>query len=225
MKPEDLKIPFSWNNPSVLIKDRVFYVPEKAENIPSFTFTGWSHADYFGNDKPVCLEYCSGNGAWIAAKALETPFINWVALERKFSRVRKIWSKVKNLSLDNLIAICGEGQNVTKNYLPNESIDHVYVNFPDPWPKRRHAKNRLIQLEFIHEVCRILKKGGFLTFVTDDISYSEWMLKIMAPYLGFESVFPSPYYVNELSNYGTSYFEELWREKGKMIRYHQFKKK
>lgn len=223
MKPEDLKVPFVWEEPTILINDRVWYVPEKAIN-PSFEFAGWTHSDFFGNDKPICLEYCSGNGAWVAAKAVEHPNMNWVALEMKFSRVRKIWSKVKNLKLDNLLVICGEGNQVTQKYLADEAISHIYINFPDPWPKRRHAKYRLIQPEFVNQLKRILKKEGILTFVTDDEAYSEWTIKIMSNNSAFESLYPQPFYSENMPDYGTSYFDQLWREKGKKIRYHAFKK-
>ena len=222
MKPKDLSTPLS-RGKRVFIEDRIWYVPEEAQDFP-YEFPGWSHPDFFGNEQQVCIEYCSGNGAWIAAKALANPSVNWVALEMKFGRVKKIWSKIKNLKLNNLIAICGEGYQVTKQYFSREGISQIYINFPDPWPKRRHAKHRLLQTEFVNEIQRVLKKEGVLAFVTDDHAYSEWTIKLMQNHRGFEFVYPHPFYLNEWADYGTSYFEKLWRDKGKMIRYHLFRK-
>jgi tRNA (guanine-N7-)-methyltransferase len=224
MKPEDLKSPFRWNERCVMIKDRILYVPDYYDRYEEFTFPGW--AAIFNNDRPVRLEFCSGNGAWIAAKAAAEPEINWVAVEMQFCRVRKIGSKVINLNLDNLFIICGEAYNATHRYLPSDSIDQVFINFPDPWPKKRHAKHRLIQPRFLDQLQRILKIDHAVTFVTDDPDYSELTIDEFSRHPGFASGYPAPCYLTELPGYGvTSFFEDLWRQKGKMIRYHRFVKK
>ena len=107
MKPEELKPPCPKDDQRVIIHDRVWYVPERTKESCDFVFPGWNHPDLFDNELPIIVEYCSGNGAWIANKAVENPTINWVAVEMKFGRVRKIWSKIKNLGLKNLIVVCG----------------------------------------------------------------------------------------------------------------------
>jgi tRNA (guanine-N7-)-methyltransferase len=224
MRPENLKPPFEWDARLTIIHDRIWYAPGYSTVQERFEFPGWEHADLFGNRNPIYLEYCSGNGAWIAAKALAYPHINWIAVERKFTRVRKIWSKVKNHHLKNLIVICGEGHHVTSQFFPTNSISEVFINFPDPWPKKRHAKNRLIQRDFVNELHRILMTDGRMNFVTDDAPYSEWTIETMMAYGSFKSCYSDPFYVHEHADYGNSYFDSLWREKGRMIRYHQFKK-
>ncbi len=224
MRPEDLKSPFTWQERRILIHDRIWYVPDRYENFGSFSFPGWHHSDTFSQKGPIYLEYCSGNGAWISAKARAHPKQNWVAIERNFSRVRKIWSKIKNDHLPNLLVVSGEGDCVTRHYLPHASVQAVYINFPDPWPKRRHAKNRLIQASFLMEIQRILKPDGILTMVTDDEAYSHIMISKALQIPGFQPLFASPHYVTEYDDYGTSYFEDLWRQKGKIIRYHAFRK-
>lgn len=221
MKPEDLKTPFTWLERRILIQDRIWYVPFGCHE--PFQFPGWHHPDLFGNYQPVNIEYCSGNGAWIAARAAEDPTRNWVAVEKKFLRARKIWSKIKKLNLNNLIVVCGEAQHVTMRFFPEESVNEVYINFPDPWPKRRHAKYRLMQPEFVKEQLRILKAEGSLDFVTDDSDYSTWTVKVMLqPNTGFISHHPDPHYITGDIGYGSSYFDRLWRDQGKEIRYHRF---
>jgi len=225
MRPNQLKYPFSRTDRRVLIKDRIWFVPEIKIDpqlvVPdTFVFPGWQHLDLFGNDQPVNLEYCSGNGAWIAAKARENPHQNWVAIERKFDRVRKIWSKIKNANLSNLIIISGEGLHATQAYIPENSISNVYINFPDPWPKTRHHKNRIVESSFIQEMHRIMNKEGLLVMVTDDDDYSHWMVDVLKKNPGF-----SPQGLStEWEGYGNSYFEQLWRDQGKTIRYHQYVK-
>lgn len=224
MKPKDLKFPFSWEERKVMLEDGVLYVPEYYDHYDTFSLPAWSDQALFGNDRPVFVEYCSGNGTWIAKKAKEQPQYNWVAIEKRFDRVRKIWSKIKNEGLENLIVFCGEGFRMTQEYIPAESVDQVYINFPDPWPKKRHAKNRIVQPPFIQEMHRILKDEGTITLVTDDAPYSDQMIEVLQDQAGMNSVYPAPYYVNELDGYGTSYFDTLWRDMGRVIRYHQYRK-
>lgn len=224
MKAQDLKRPFSWEERCPVIQDGVFHVPPQFTNYACFTFPEWHDEQLFGNSLPVKLEYCSGNGSWIADCSLKDPGSNWIAVEKKFDRVRKIWAKKKKGNLSNLIAVAGDAYTVTKYYFRDESVQEIFINFPDPWPKTRHAKNRIIQQPFLYEMRRILKDDGKVTIVTDDDDYSKHIIKEMNKFSGFSSQFSSPYYTTDLPGYGTSYFEELWRSQGKLIRYHQFVK-
>ena len=224
MKPEDLKSPFKWDARRVLIQDKVWFVPNYYDQYDKFTFPGWEHPDLFGNSNSVFVEYCSGNGAWITAKAEENPHLNWVAVEKQFVRARKIWSKIKNLNLHNLVVICGEAQIVTSHYFPENSISSVYINFPDPWPKARHAKHRILQPAFVEQISRILQKEGSLELVTDDADFSSWSIDILKQNPDFSSDHAFPYYRTDFNGYGSSFFEQLWRQKGRVIRHHLFRK-
>ncbi len=203
-----------------MIADGVFYVPPYLQDYEAFTFPGWRAI--FGNDNPVHVEHCSGNGLWIAERAMAHPEINWVAVEIRFDRVRKIWSKRHNHDLPNLFVVCGEGVTVSREFFPSNSLSAVYVNFPDPWPKDRHAKHRIIQQPFVVEAERTLLPEGEVILVTDDATYSEQMIQEMTVGERFESVYSSPFYQTERDDYGDSYFNTLWRSKGRTIRFHRF---
>ena len=88
MKPKDLKSPYKWEGRCPLLQDRVFYVPGYYHKHRAELFPSWQ--ELFGNDHPVCIEYCSGNGEWIIHKAQSHPEINWVAVELNFDQVEKI---------------------------------------------------------------------------------------------------------------------------------------
>jgi tRNA (guanine-N7-)-methyltransferase len=223
MKPKDLMHPFTWEERRVLIQDRVWFSPDCQAN-DAFRFPGWSHPDIFGNDLPVKVEYCSGNGEWIAKKALDDPQSNWVAIEKRFDRTRLIWSKIKKRKLNNLFVICGEGYQVTSTYFNDRSIKEIFINFPDPWPKRKHTKHRILKNSFIEQLLRILFPGGTLTVVTDDIEYSDNLNHLIKLYPAFFPAYSSPHYTNHIEGYGASFFDRLWRQKGKEIRYHLYKK-
>lgn len=222
MKPKDLIPPFTREERQLAIHDRIWYVPRLPKAASNYVFTGFHSPEFFGNQNPVHLEFCSGNGLWIFEKAKSNPHLNWVAVELQFKRVRKIWSKMKNSALQNLVVICGEALNAIKHHLPDQCIDTAYINFPDPWPKRRHENLRLVQLPFVHEVARILKPKGEFNLVTDDEAYAKQMREMMNRSMTFQPRFPHPHFATEWPEYGSSYFEDLWREKGKLIYYHSY---
>ena len=206
-----------------MIQSNVLYLPNFC-SATDFHFPGWEDPSTFKEEAPIKIEYCSGNGDWIAERALKDSTSNWIAVEMLFDRVRKIWSKKQNFTLNNLFIVSGEGLSFTRLYIEDSSVAGVFINFPDPWPKRRHAKYRIIQADFIRELERILIPGSTFTFVTDDIDYSHEFIQLMNRFTEFESIDPAPF-VTEKVGYGGSYFETIWRDQGKEIRYHEFRKK
>lgn len=222
MKPKNLKFPFSWEERRPLFANRVLFVPEYYDRHQEFQFPGWDHPDYFGRQGKVFIEYCAGNGAWVVEKALANPQDLWVAVEWRFERIRKIWSKIQNHNISNLIAVCGEALTFSKYYLSSDCIDGAYINFPDPWPKDKHAKNRLLQQPFVDELSRIMKKEGTVFLVTDDPVYTDQICKELLNSPSWKPSFQDPYFVTQWDDYGASYFGDLWLEKGKTIHYIQF---
>ncbi|MCH9609269.1 MAG: tRNA (guanine-N(7)-)-methyltransferase [Chlamydiales bacterium] len=220
MKPKDLKTAFSWESRTPMIQEGILHVPAHFDRHDGFDFPTWK--ELFGTNHPVIVEFCSGHGHWIVEKAKVHPDRNWVAVEMKFERVRRIWSKRKNENLDNLFIVSGEAWTFSHYYIPESTIETVYINFPDPWPKNRHEKHRLLRPQFMSELSRILKKGGRVHFVTDDRDYLERTLNLFLHAKSFKHVHPSPYFVTEHPNFGTSYFDTLWRSKGKQIHYTEF---
>ncbi len=205
-----------------MICDRILYVPEYYADHRNYSFPGWSSPEVFGRQAPVSVEYCSGNGAWIVEKALSHPEQDWVAVEIQFERVRKIWSKARNLNLQNLFIVCGEGLTFTCDYAPARSFCAVYVNFPDPWPKARHAKNRLLSPSFFAKLSTACLWSAPLTIVTDHLGYTQDITGAMKTDPLWTPVFPSPHYLIGCKNYGTSAFETLFRSQGKPIHYMQY---
>jgi len=221
MKPKDFQPLHSFGQRCVYIHDRVWHVPMFYDRYEDFRFPGWGDPQLFGNDHPLYVEYCSGNGTWIAERAQQHPASNWVAVEKRYDRVRKIWAKIKNLKLNNLLAVWAGAEIVTRHYFLADSVDGIFINFPDPWPKTRHHKHRLMQDAFIQDLQRVMKPTATLMLVTDDVTYSDQSIDVLRSG-GFTSRYQSPYYVEQVDGYGTSFFDTLWREHGRSIRYHEF---
>lgn len=184
------------------------YIPDRFEK-PMSTGSLINTNDH----KPLAIEYCSGNGQWIVEASKQRPELHWIAVERDFQRARKIWKKIQREEIENLFLVFGEAFIWTKLWVKEASIQEAWVNFPDPWPKRRHAKNRLIQEPFEREMARVLQTNGTLTLVTDDAAYSQQMLNVFQGWNRSET---------EQMSYGNSYFHTLWQSLGKKIDYHRF---
>lgn len=224
MKAKELRPLCVFEERAPLFGDRLFYVPKNYDKHHLSDFPGWVNEKVFLNEAPIYIEYCSGNGSWIAAKARAEPHVNYVAVEVRFDRVRKIWAKAKNLFLNNLFTIWGEAFTFTHYYVPNSSVSKIFINFPDPWPKRRQEKHRLLTKEFIFEMARVLKPSGTIMFVTDEENYLQRTCRLFLESPHLTPSFPEPYVVTEFPNYGTSFFDTLWREKGKKIHYLQLER-
>ncbi len=224
MKTEDLWIPFTFENRKpVILNNNFLLIPRNYTLHEDFTLPHF--AGIFQNDNPVYIEYCSGNGQWICQKASDFPNINWIAVEKRFDRAKKIWSRAKKSDLSNVFVVFGDAYTFSEKYLSKDSIDKVFINFPDPWPKQKHAKNRLIQHDFIGTVSTILKKDENMVVVTDHNKYSSQIINTFLKHPSWESCFEEPFFTLSWPNYGGSYFNDLFFEMGKNIFYMQFQNK
>lgn len=213
-KLTDLKIPFEWKDRRPVFLDKFFYIPSFYEGNRDVQVKDWQSPDIFPSKAPVYVEYCSGNGQWIAAKAKAYPLINWVAVEKRFDRARKIWQKLHRDNLQNLFIVCGEALTATQFYFPNNGFSKVFVNFPDPWPKLRHAKHRLIQVPFLKALAlRCLPKTE-INVVTDHPVFAHQVVQEMSLSDCWKPLLEAPYFSSDSSNYGSSFFADLWRKKG-----------
>jgi tRNA (guanine-N7-)-methyltransferase len=214
---KELKIPFVWEDRRPALLEKCLYLPSHYHGDEHLGKGIWKEA--FEKEQPLAVEFCSGNGQWIANVAKSAPHLNWIAVEKDFYRASKIWLRLMRESISNLFVVCGESLAFSRLYLPDHCIEDAWVNFPDPWPKRKHIKNRLIQKPFAEELGRILKQECSITLVTDDERYSDQMIDVFAPW---KSAFAPSRFVTELSGYGTSYFHSLWCQKQRTIHYHRF---
>ena len=220
MKPKDLQFPFPRKVCTPHLLSKILYVPHYYQDHAAFKRP--SLVEIFGRSGRVSIEYCSGHGHWIVEKARQDPESLWIAVEKQFERVRRIWSKRENEGIDNLLIVCGEAITFTRYYLEANEISQVFVNFPDPWPKNRHAKHRLIQPSVVDELARVLIAGGEAFLATDDLLYTDQMIASFKSHPEWESALPAPYFTHHFENYGTSWFENLWKVRGRSTHYMHF---
>jgi tRNA (guanine-N7-)-methyltransferase len=218
---KDLRIPFTWDERRPILLERFFYLPKQFDH--QDFWLPFSDPTIFGNEKSVYLELCSGNGQWIGEQARLYPDINWIAVEMRFDRARKIWLKTFREEIPNLYIACAEGAAFLRHYVKPGSINQSFVNFPDPWPKRCHGKHRLIWAPFLQLLARTMKEGGNATMVTDDAPYRDQMIREFEKVKLWKPEFAEPFYQTEWSSYGDSFFGDLWKEKGREAYYMKYK--
>ena len=108
-------------------------------------------ADVFGRIAPVEIDLGAGDGVYAEARAKREPERNFIAIERLLGRATKIAKKATRNQLTNLKVLRLESAYFIKNLCAESSLDSITVRYPDPWPKRRHHANRLLQKEFFED--------------------------------------------------------------------------
>jgi tRNA (guanine-N7-)-methyltransferase len=122
------------------------------------------------------LEIGFGGGEHLAAQAARRPDSLFIGVEPFLNGVASALRHVDEQRLTNVRLVAGDGREVMSR-LPDASLDRLIVLFPDPWPKTRHHKRRLVQAAFLREAVRILKPGGRFRFATDWADYADWTLE------------------------------------------------
>lgn len=148
----------------------------------------------FGNDHPVVLEIGFGNGeaTWRMAKA--SPDENFLGVEVHKPGVGRLLLKLEEHGLENVRIACEDAVALLRDRVPDASLAGVRVYFPDPWPKKRHHKRRIVQPPFVELLGRKLRPGGILHLATDWAPYAEHMLEVMRVAPEFENLSPDGAY-------------------------------
>jgi len=125
-----------------------------------------------GKAREVWLEIGFGGGEHLAGQALKHVDVGFVGVEPFLEGVAKLLSEIERANLGNVLVRRGDARDLVEQFAP-QSIDRAFILFPDPWPKTRHRKRRLIQPEFVAELARVMKPGAKLRFATDWADYTN----------------------------------------------------
>ncbi len=134
-------------------------------------------ADIFGNDHPLEIDLGCGDGSFLIEMAQHYPERNFLGVERLLGRVRGVCKRIQELGLTNVMVLRLESQYTLEYLLAPASVSRLHLLCPDPWPKARHHKRRLVQQEFLHILQKTLSPGGEFLFKTDHPEYYEWVLE------------------------------------------------
>ncbi|MEA2096571.1 MAG: tRNA (guanosine(46)-N7)-methyltransferase TrmB [Candidatus Cloacimonadota bacterium] len=170
--------------------------------------------EIFGNKHPVHIEIGSGRGEFLLRIAQQNPKINLIGIDLKEKRVKTIFRKLYKEKLKNVRIIKIFLNEETIKFLPPNSIETIYLQHPDPWPKKKHFHRRIIQSEFINILHKLLIKGGIVDIATDHEDYAFWIVDHFAERKDFTSIYKKGFTREPEIGHIETYFEKTKREEG-----------
>ncbi|HEX6792683.1 MAG TPA: tRNA (guanosine(46)-N7)-methyltransferase TrmB [Casimicrobiaceae bacterium] len=134
----------------------------------------------FGRDAPVVLEIGFGMGETTAAIAAAQPGLDFLGVEMHWPGVGALLRRIDAARLSNIRVLRHDAVDVVGRMIPPASLARIHVYFPDPWPKKRHHKRRLLQPPFVHALAMALAPGGCLHVATDWADYADEILATLS---------------------------------------------
>jgi len=136
--------------------------------------------ELFGRDAPLVLEIGSGMGETTAAIAAAQPDTDFIAVEVHGPGVGSLLNRIEAQTLGNLRVVRHDAVEVLEHMIADDSLAGLHLFFPDPWPKKRHHKRRLVQPAFVALAARKLAPGGYFHVATDWPEYAEHILTVLS---------------------------------------------
>jgi tRNA (guanine-N7-)-methyltransferase len=132
----------------------------------------------FSRPKPLEVELGCGDASFLIAWAQQRPQINFLGVERLLGRLQKVDRKGRRLGLTNVRGVRIESAYLLEYLLPAHATQALHIYFPDPWPKKRHRKFRLVNEQFPGLAHQVLAPGGVVYLRTDDVDYFQQMQEV-----------------------------------------------
>lgn len=126
----------------------------------------------FGNDNPIEIEIGTGKGKFIIGKAIENPDINYIGIEKYDSPLVSAVKKLEEVEISNLKLVCFDAPKIDELF--DREVSKIYLNFSDPWPKKRHAKRRLSSPIFLSKYDSLFKENKVIQMKTDNDDLFEY---------------------------------------------------
>ena len=183
-----------------------------------------SHIFKCQDSTPLDLEIGTGNGFHFAHLCQKYPGRKIIGLELKYKTTIQSIRRSLRRGCTNGRMVRFPAERISE-FLKKREINNVFIHFPDPWPKRKHLKKRLIQDPFVKDLFSIMKPGFFLELKTDDYNYFQWSMNVFK-----KSLFELSFFSEDLhrsfrrSRNFITHFESLFIKKGQPVFYCRFKK-
>lgn len=172
----------------------------------------------FGRDARRTLEIGCGNGDTLAALARLHPDEDFIGIEVHRPGVGRLLNTLESEQLANARVICADAVEVLSRCVPDASLDAVLLYFPDPWPKKRHHKRRILQTGFAALIAQKLRHGGQFRLATDWPEYAEHMLAVLAASAEFANTAADGGYVPRPAERLLTKFERRGLNRGHPVR-------
>ena len=181
-------------------------------------------AALFGNDNPLVLEIGAGTGDFIAALAGERSDRNFIAIDYYNKGCYKTCRRLERHGLTNVRVLREEARQFITERIPPGSLAAVHINCPDPWPKKRHRKRRLVNRQFLEFLLPYLAPGGDFFFATDFDDYGIDVAEFMPGVAGMTNMLAPDPFRYELEGYPRSRYMLKFMAEGKRIHFVHYRK-
>lgn len=183
------------------------------EFVPADYFRKLERPEICHDERPLEVDLGCGDGSFLLEMARQHPERDFLGVERLLGRVRKVCKKIARQQLHNARVLRLESRYVSEWLLPEAAVSRLHLLCPDPWPKLRHHRRRLVQVEFLDAVKRALVPGGEFLFMTDHEEYFQWAAGKVAEHGGFERL----EWNEDSFFYPKTDFQQLWESEGKSM--------
>ena len=177
----------------------------------------------FGNLNPLIVEIGSGNGHFLVENALQNLECNFIGTEILGDRARKVSQKVEKRGMYNIAIFKGDARQFVWEYLYEETVSEFIIMFPDPWPKNRHHKHRLIQQKLLQMLHHRLIPGGRVSITTDHSLYRDHIIEEIRKTEGFAKVNLGKF-TEYPDHFRGSLFEVRFRRENRSLFFMQYEK-
>lgn len=203
-------------NARVIARQPLNVLPRPAmagEMVPMNYFRTLDPDEICREERSLEIDLGCGDGTFLMEMAKHYPERDFLGVERLLGRVRKVCRKIHRNELGNARVLRLDSQYVVEWLLPAASVSRLHLLCPDPWPKLRHHRRRLIQLEFLDAVRNALVPGGEFLFMTDHEEYFQWAVEKVHAYGKFELL----EWGEQTFFYPKTDFQMQWEAEGKRM--------
>ncbi len=179
---------------------------------------GWVDlAKTFGRQGNTILEIGFGMGQSLLAMAKAAPETNFIGIEVHRPGMGALLADMEEQGISNIRVFCADAKDVLRECIADNQLDAVHIFFPDPWPKKRHHKRRLIQSSFIELVQSKLKPHGYLHLATDWQDYAMQMMRVVSAVKGLVNSYGDGQFAPRPSNRPLTKYEQRGQQFGHTV--------
>lgn len=218
-KDEELRVElYGWGifNRGVIGAQCYHVLPRPAmagEFVPMDYFRQLECGEIRVGERPLEVDLGCGDGSFLMDLAQEYPERDFLGVERLLGRVRKVCKKLTRRELTNVRVLRLESRYTVEWLLPEAAVSRLHLLCPDPWPKLRHHRRRLMQPDFLEAARRALVPSGEFLFMTDHEEYFHWAAEKVADCGQFELL----EWTEDSFFYPKTDFQRLWESEGKSM--------
>ena len=173
----------------------------------------------------LVVEIGFGRGEFIQQLAIANPETAYVGVELSFKRVLKMARRIAATDIVNLRLLMTRGETALRELIEPASVSEFWINFPDPWPKKRHAKHRLVQAPLLEGLARCLVEGGVVYLATDDRPYAEQMDALLSAEPRLENLYAPAHWLPEVPGRMHTAYEDEWRAEGRPLHFFAYRRR